>query len=160
MSYIKHGHTSRHGWSPTYVSWVAMRSRCDYPNHTSYHKYGGKGISYDPKWVSFEAFLADMGERPDGKTLDRFDSSKDYCKDNCYWATPTEQNLHLATRSDNTSGRKGVSWKRQIRRWIARGHLYGVEYLLYCGTSFEEACEAREAWELYQRPLLIERGCG
>lgn len=158
MSSFKHGHSTRKGWSPTYTTWVSMKSRCDNPAHAAYPKYGELGITYAPEWAVFDNFLRDMGERPAGTTIDRFNSKLGYFKGNCSWATITEQNLHLATRCDNTSGVKGVGWKKQIKRWVARGHLYGVEYLLYCGTSFTEACEARESWELYQRPLLIEQG--
>ena len=49
------------------------------------------GVSYDPRWEVFENFLEDMGERPEGTTLDRIDGSKGYSKDNCRWATPKEQ---------------------------------------------------------------------
>lgn len=53
--------------------------------------YGAVGISYDPRWELFENFLADMGERPVGTTLDRKDGTKGYFKDNCRWATHQEQ---------------------------------------------------------------------
>lgn len=68
-----------------------MRSRCDKEYQQNYKYYGGRGISYDPKWSDFLEFLADMGEAPDGMSLDRIDNSKGYCKENCRWLSHTDQ---------------------------------------------------------------------
>lgn len=78
--------------SKTYKSWDSMRQRCNNPNAPDYKRYGGRGIQVCERWnESFQNFLADMGVRPDGLTLDRRDNSKNYEPDNCRWATPTEQ---------------------------------------------------------------------
>ena len=87
----KHGHAFDGEPSPTYRSWHKMRQRCNNPNYTGYARYGGRGIKHDPHWSDFRKFLADMGERPDGKTLDRIDNEGDYCVANCRWATKAEQ---------------------------------------------------------------------
>jgi hypothetical protein len=68
-----------------------MKLRCNNPSNASYKNYGAKGISYCERWETFELFLEDMGERPEGMTLDRKDRSKDYCLENCRWATRKEQ---------------------------------------------------------------------
>lgn len=68
-----------------------MVGRCTNPKYDNYKRYGGIGITVDPSWLNFENFVVDMGYRPEGKTLDRIDSSKGYSKDNCRWLTPSEQ---------------------------------------------------------------------
>lgn len=88
----KHGHARGKGPATrTYRSWEAMTQRCRNPNHTAYRRYGGSGVEICADWADFMNFLADMGERPEGKSLDRIDNSKGYNKANCRWATRTEQ---------------------------------------------------------------------
>ena len=90
---IKHGHNApkSNGVSPTYNTWHAMKKRCTNPNHKSYKYYGGRGISICERWNDFEKFLEDMGERPDGLTIERVNNDLDYNKENCVWATGSEQ---------------------------------------------------------------------
>ena len=83
--------------SAEWESWQAMKSRCDNPAHHAYARYGGRGISYDSSWSDFLTFLADMGPRPIGTSLDRIDNEKGYSKENCRWATPKEQSRNLST---------------------------------------------------------------
>jgi hypothetical protein len=69
-----------------------MLARCRYENRDKEGKYIGRGIKVCDHWLIFENFLADMGERPEGKTLDRWpDNDGNYEPGNCRWATPTEQ---------------------------------------------------------------------
>jgi hypothetical protein len=72
-------------------SWYGMKRRCNCPNQNGYERYGGRGITYDPKWETFEGFYADMGDRPGpGYDLDRIDNNGNYCKENCRWVTHLE----------------------------------------------------------------------
>ncbi len=69
-----------------------MRNRCNCPTDKDYPQYGGRGISVCSEWSEFNKFLADMGERPEGTTIDRVDVNGNYEPGNCRWATPTRQN--------------------------------------------------------------------
>lgn len=78
--------------TPTYSSWRAMKFRCLNPNSPDFARYGGRGITVDPRWRdSFEAFLADLGPRPEGTTLHRIDGDGDYEPGNVVWADASEQ---------------------------------------------------------------------
>lgn len=93
-----HGHTVNGKSSPTYKTWQCMRQRCYVPAFAGYEHYGARGITVCDAWRdNFDAFLADMGERPEGRTLDRIDVSLGYSKDNCRWATPREQSMNMRT---------------------------------------------------------------
>lgn len=80
-SRLRHGHAHAGKRSKTYATWVAMRRR----------SYGGQVIPFASRWRSFEVFLSDMGERPEGTTLDRIDTKKGYSPDNCRWTDRTTQ---------------------------------------------------------------------
>ncbi len=88
-----HGHTIDDETSPEYYTWLSMIARCTNPNHPQYKNWGGRGIQICKEWLeSFENFFRDMGERPKGKTLDRYPNKDgNYFKENCRWATPKQQ---------------------------------------------------------------------
>lgn len=77
--------------TPTYKTWCAMRRRCHDQAATNFDRYGARGVTVCERWEAFENFLADMGERPVGMSLDRIDNARGYEPRNCRWATPTQQ---------------------------------------------------------------------
>ena len=83
--------------SRAYVSWDGMKQRCFNLKNKAYFRYGGRGIAVCVRWLDFANFYADMGERPDGKTLDRINVDGNYERGNCRWATPKEQTENRRT---------------------------------------------------------------
>jgi len=112
-----------HGFShtPPYKVYASMKQRCDNPKNKKYPIYGGKGIKVVPAWDTFEKFWADMGDtyKP-GLTIDREDSSKSYCKENCRW-------ISLSQNSSETTKRKPVIQYRVVLKPI-RSYEYIAEY--------------------------------
>lgn len=90
-TYLRHGHSRFGQRSPTYESWAAMIQRCTSPNYKFYARYGGRGIKVCERWRDFRNFLADMGERPHGLTLDRINNGGNYEPGNVRWATRRQQ---------------------------------------------------------------------
>lgn len=89
---LKHNHANRNNQTPTYISWASMMTRCYNENRKQYLDYGGRGIKVHNKWHEFINFLKDMGERPNGTTIDRINVNGNYEPNNCRWSDRKIQN--------------------------------------------------------------------
>ena len=111
-------HQSKHGMygSRTYNIWHLMIKRCNNRNSTGYKYYGGRGIVVCENWKVFENFYKDMGECPNGLTLDRIDSNSGYSKENCRWATRKEQQNNMRNNKFLTRG--GIT--KTVSQWAEK----------------------------------------
>lgn len=114
---FKHGHAIHSNRTPIYESWRMMRRRCLNKKDKNFKDYGGRGITICKRWDSFTNFLADMGERPVGETLERKDNNGNYEPDNCRWATTEEQ--HYNTRANHLLTYRGetmctAAWAKKL----------------------------------------------
>jgi hypothetical protein len=120
-----------------------MRERCLSKTCKDYKNYGGRGITICSRWDSFEAFVEDMGERPEGLTLDRIDSNGNYEPSNCRWADRTTQNINR----DYIRNAKGYSFRNN--KWRARYMIDGVTY----SKTFSTEVEAKNWFDTNRRLL-------
>jgi hypothetical protein len=130
----RHGHASPYSRTPTYRSWEAMIRRTTNPVSSNWDTYGGRGISVCHEWRDFSVFLSDMGERPDGTTLDRTDPNGDYEPDNCRWASSSVQSRNTRSTKINMSDAE------DIRAMVAAGSTQRSMCLKY-GLSAGTVCE-------------------
>ncbi|WP_391557213.1 hypothetical protein [Robertmurraya sp.] len=144
-----------HGMSNTrtYQIHEGMLRRCNCPQQLGFENYGGRGIKVRERWNpllggSFENFFEDMGEAPEGMSLDRIDFNDDYYKENCRWATNSIQGYNKGLDPNNTSGKSGVSWYTQNQKWSAEIHVENQHIRLGMFNNFEDAVKAREEAEL------------
>jgi hypothetical protein len=112
--------------------WKSMKNRCYNKKVKAYKNYGERGITVCKSWLeSFDSFVLDIGEKPEGSSLDRINNDKGYSKDNCRWATRLEQANNKRNNVNVTVGEKTMSasqWQREtgacgrnIRKRISRG---------------------------------------
>ena len=89
-AHLRHGHARLHALSPEYTAYYGAKRRCTSPKSKSWKDYGGRGIKF--LFESFEQFFAELGPRPEGKSLDRIKNNGNYEPGNVRWATKDEQN--------------------------------------------------------------------
>ncbi|RLB06914.1 MAG: hypothetical protein DRG27_06945 [Deltaproteobacteria bacterium] len=165
VNHIKNGHTKSCGclqrerhtthnrcYSSTYRSWASMKDRTTNPKNDRYNSYGGRGITICKRWLKFENFYKDMGKRPKGMTLDRIDNDKGYYKENCRWATRSEQQNNRRTNHlivYNGKEKTVAQWAKEMNikfcvllTRIKRG--WSIERALTKATQKKEVKNERE----------------
>lgn len=157
---LKHGYcvNKQNNGNPTYVSWKSMKQRCYNTNADQYPDYGGRGIRVCDRWrYSFENFLADMGERPLGTTIDRINNNGDYEPGNCRWVNLSIQNKNK--RKDNTrravggvSRYKGVT--KHYNKWQSSCTVQGKRF--YLGV-YDSEVQAAAAYDMFAKTNCGER---
>lgn len=118
--------------TPTNRAYYAMKTRCLNPRQKTYARYGGRGIKVCDRWLGpdgFKNFLSDMGERPEGMTLDRIDNDGNYEPSNCRWAT-------RETQQRNTSRNRIVNYAGRDMTLVEACTLHGIDYHLVAGRLF------------------------
>lgn len=137
--------------SLTYTVWANMKSRC---REGVDENYGERGITYDSEWSDFNKFLQDMGECPEGMSLDRIDVDGNYCKGNCRWESKSMQTHNrrkLTVKNNNTYSKYiGVSWSETSRKWVSKlVKNYEVVHREYFTLEYDAALAYDNISELY-----------
>jgi hypothetical protein len=141
---------TKHGQyhSLAYTSWDSMIQRCTNPKHSSYARYGARGIAICEEWKSFENFYRDMGARPSkNHSIDRINNGLGYFKENCRWANKYQQAQNTKIFVTNTSGYKGVCFNNNEKKWVATIWVGNKQRHLGYFLQKEDAISARSEAE-------------
>lgn len=132
---------TKKGIQRLHFTWLMMLDRCSNPYHSSYARYGGRGITVCQRWTNFQSFLEDVGVPDEGQTLDRINSDLGYCPENFRWATMIEQSRNRSsTRLLTYEGRTQciVDWAKEISQ-ITKVPYHTITSRLYNGFTVSEA---------------------
>lgn len=148
---------AKHGMSHTrlYQCWCSMKQRCNYKSGISYHRYGGRGITYYDEWNNFEPFMiwALQNGYKDDLTLDRIDNNGNYEPSNCRWATQHEQSMNKTHLSNSTGFvgvrphyRKTSNGQKQLDGYSAYVFRFGKEKYVGHALTAEDAAKIRNEY--------------
>lgn len=150
---------SRHGMykSVVYSRWLGMLDRCRNPKNKRYADYGGRGITVDERWQTFENFYADMGDPPSSKhSIERIENSKGYSKDNCKWATAYDQQNNTRRNVNITYNGKTANLKQWAK--ILRINYCVLQTRIKRGWPIERAFTEGVHTKLPDGGLLHDKG--
>ena len=135
---VRHGHSKsvNHPSSLTYKAWLNMKQRCLCKTHNTYRFYGSRGVTICDRWMTFDSFLEDMGERQPGESLDRINNTGNYEPSNCRWGTSKQQARNRRSNRFLTYDGKTLT----IQEWtevmgLGNGNIY---YRLRLGWSLKD----------------------
>ena len=137
MTTKTHGHACRGKRTSTYQIWEGMKKRCNTPSCKAYKNYGGRGITICDEWLNYNIFLADMGEKPEGHSIERINNNLGYCPENCKWIPRKEQSKNRR----NVRYIEAFGKKQTILEWSAETGLsyYTIYLRLRRGISEEKS---------------------
>lgn len=142
INYVRPPRPPRKDSHPLYHTWTGMRHRCSCVTSPSYPLYGGRGIYVCDRWNNlengFENFLEDMGERPEGTSIDRIDNDGPYAPDNCRWALPVVQN-------NNKSTNLPIEFDGEIKTLAEWGREYDINPSIVYGRMYRLGWTIEEA---------------
>lgn len=138
----------RHGMTgtPEYRTWKGMHNRCRNPNSQYWHLYGGRGIKVCDRWKHFINFYNDMGNKPEGMSIDRIDPNGDYEPNNCRWADNKTQSRNSRVRKDNKTGYKGISFDKTHEKYVATIGNKRIGYFKNIDDAIKARKEAERDW--------------
>lgn len=139
-----------------YAVWSSMKGRCNNPKDARYEDYGGRGITLQDSWNDYESFKKDMFDSyQEGLMLDRIDTNFGYNRENCRWVTDQLSVWNRRRNKNNTSGRTGVQWCKNMNKWLAvisvgsKPNAKSIKLGYF--DKFEDAVKARESAEMLYR---------
>lgn len=109
--------------SKAFFTWSGIKARCYRPDSSSFDRYGARGIRMSDEWRnSFAAFYRDMGDPPNGLSIERIDNNGHYCKENCRWANRVEQGANKRNNiklTFNEQTKTLSEWARELHCKVA-----------------------------------------